>query len=587
MWKKEDKLIGDLLLHSFAAFFLSMLTASLGTLVDGLVIGNVMDTQCIAAFGLVNPLNFIFAVIGSVLGSGMSNGCARALGKNDVDQACRLFSVTRLAGIGLSIVVMIIIIAFIDPITTLLGAESGTEMFVNAKEYLLFYVLGLPGITATKLLSSVMPLDSDRRRIVLATAVMTAVNISGDLFCVFVLRAGLAEIALVTTISYYAGTLVLMHHFFKKDIIFRFSIRSLDWKSLADLICKGLPKGVSRVTSSIRGIFINRTAAAIAAVAVAGFSVQSNVNYMTNAVVMGLAQAFMIVASLYYGEENKEALKRTVRIACRFELFFTGLLSLGLFVFAPLAAKLYLGSNTEALETGALSLRWYAAGLLFQGFNVLFADYLQVTGRVAWANLVYGVEDVLLTAATVSILAGRFRTPGLFAGIALAHVLMFFLIPAFVSVRNRRPVRSIEDLLMLEDGFGILPEDEYAQTVTDLEGAVKASEEIIAFCEGRGVDRKTAGRLGLAAEEMVTNIVQHGFNDGKPHSIDLRALCKQNDGVTLIIRDNCRPFDPKERFRYLTDDDPAANIGLRLTMNLAKDVSYTSTMKLNNLTIRI
>ena len=79
MWKKEDKLIRDLLLNSFGAFFLSMLTSSLGTLVDGLVIGNVMDTQCVAAFGLVNPLNFIFALIGSILGSGMSNGCARML----------------------------------------------------------------------------------------------------------------------------------------------------------------------------------------------------------------------------------------------------------------------------------------------------------------------------------------------------------------------------------------------------------------------------------------------------------------------------------------------------------------------------
>ncbi|MBR5641104.1 MAG: ATP-binding protein [Firmicutes bacterium] len=587
MWQKEDKLIRDLLLNSFGAFFLSMLTSSLGTLVDGLVIGNVMDTQCVAAFGLVNPLNFIFAITGSILGSGMSNGCARALGRNDREQACRLFSVTRIVGIGLSIAVMILIVAFIDPITTLLGAESGTEMFVNAKEYLLFYVLGLPAITATKLLSSIMPLDSDRRRIVTATAVMTAVNIAGDLFCVSVLHAGLAEIALVTTISYYAGTLVLMHHFIKKDIIFRFSVRGLDWRGLFDITRKGLPKGVSRVTSSIRGIFINRTAAAIAAVAVAGFSVQSNINYMTNAVVMGLAQSFMLVTSLYYGEENKEALKRVTRTACRLELMFVGLLSLALLALAPFVAKLYLGSNADALPAGTLSVRWYAAGLLFQGFCILFADYLQVTGRVFWANMVYVAEDVVLTAAAVSILAERFSTGGLYAGISLAHVLTVCLIPVFIMAVNRRKISSSDDLLMLEEGFGIAPENEYAQTVTDLEGAVAASEEIIVFCEGRGVDHKTASRLGLAAEEMVTNIIQHGFKDGKPHSIDLRALYKEADGVTLIIRDNCRPFDPKERFRYLTDDDPTANIGLRLTMNLAKEVTYTSAMRLNNVTIKV
>ena len=587
MWKKEDKLIRDLLLNSFGAFFLSMLTSSLGTLVDGLVIGNVMDTQCVAAFGLVNPLNFIFAIIGSILGSGMANGCAGALGRNDREQACRLFSITRIAGIGFSIAVMVIIVACIDPITVLLGAEKGTEMFANAREYLLFYVLGLPAITATKLLSSIMPLDSDRKRIVAATAVMTVVNIAGDLFCVSVLHAGLAEIALVTTISYYAGTLVLMHHFIKKDIIFRFSYRDPNWKGLFGIMRKGLPKGVSRVTSSVRGIFINRTAAAIAATAVAGFSLQANLNYMTNAVVMGLAQSFMLVTSLYYGEENQAALKRVVRAACRLELLFVGLLSLALLALAPFVAKLYLGGNADALPAGTLSVRWFAAGLLFQGFCILFADYLQVTGKVFCANMVYLIEDVVLTAATVSILAEHFGMGGLFAGISLAHVLTLLCIPVFIIAVNRRKIRGSDDLLMLEDGFGIAPGNEYVQTVTDLEGAVAASEALIRFCEDRGVDRKTAGRLGLAAEEMVANIIQHGFSDGKPHSIDLRALYKQDDGVTLIIRDNCRPFDPKERFRYLTDDDPTANIGLRLTMNLAKEVTYTSAMKLNNVTIKV
>ncbi len=43
-----------------------MLTSSLGSLVDGLVIGNTMKTNAVAAFGLINPLNFIFAIIGSV-----------------------------------------------------------------------------------------------------------------------------------------------------------------------------------------------------------------------------------------------------------------------------------------------------------------------------------------------------------------------------------------------------------------------------------------------------------------------------------------------------------------------------------------
>lgn len=86
MIRKEEKLIEKVFLSSLAAFSLSMLTSSLGSLVDGLIIGNTMDTQCIAAFGLINPLNITFALIGSILDSGMSNSCAKALGENDPEQ---------------------------------------------------------------------------------------------------------------------------------------------------------------------------------------------------------------------------------------------------------------------------------------------------------------------------------------------------------------------------------------------------------------------------------------------------------------------------------------------------------------------
>lgn len=242
MLKNEEKLITNLFLSSFAAFFLSMLTSSLGSLVDGLIIGNTMNTQCIAAFGLINPLNFTFALIGSVLNSGLSNSCAKALGENTPDKARSLFSVVSVAGIVLSVVVAIVIALFADPITVFLGAGKGTEMFVNAKAYLVCYVFGLPAITGTKLLSSVMQLDSDRSRIVISTAVMTSVNILGDLICVYIFHTGLAEIALVTTISYYAGCLVLLLHFCKKNIIFRFVFRNLEWNKLGAILLRGFRK---------------------------------------------------------------------------------------------------------------------------------------------------------------------------------------------------------------------------------------------------------------------------------------------------------------------------------------------------------
>ena len=169
---------------------------------------------------------------------------------------------------------------------------------------------------------------------------------------------------------------------------------------------------------------------------------------------------------------------------------------------------------------------------------------------------------------------------------AAAHLLMFLAIPVFVMIRLRRPLRSQDDFLLLDRDFGVSPEDQIAVSISSMEEVTSLSRQLWEFSRKRGLDERRAYVTSLAAEEMAGNIVLHGFSDGKRHNLDVRVICKHGEMV-LTLRDDCRPFDPKERFQYLDSSDPAANIGLRMTMRLAREVSYSSAMKMNNLIIRI
>ena len=585
MFVRKNDLIGKLFFSSLSVFFLSTLTSTLGSLVDGIVIGNTMNTNSIAAYGLVTPLSFAFALIGSVLNSGSQNACAWALGRGDKEEARKIFSLTCAAGFGVSLAVMLAILLLSHPIVKALGAEPGTELFAGTRAYLIGYALGLPAITGTKLLSSVMQLDSDRRRALTSVVMMTAVNVAGDLLCVYVLHGGLAGIALVTSLSYYAGLGVLLLHFTRKNIIFRLSFSDLRWKDLGHIVRHGMPKGVSRVTSLFYGVFLNRILVSITAAAVAGYSVQASFNYLANAVVMGIAQSMMLLTAIYHGEENRDALRRVMRVSFQAELIFTGALAVLVYFFAPQIARLYLGANLDAHAAGITSLRWYAAGLLFQGFNILFADYLQAARKILPANLVYILENAVFTVLAVR-LSGTDSAGHVYRGIAAGHLLMFLAIPVFVMIMLRRPLRHQDDFLMLGEDFGVSPGDQIAVSITSMEEVTSLSERLWTFCREKGLDVRRANLTSLAAEEMAGNIVLHGFSDGKRHDLDVRVICK-NGEMILTLRDDCDPFDPKERFQYLDSDDPAANIGLRMTMRLAREVSYSSAMKLNNLIIRI
>lgn len=46
-------------------------------------------------------------------------------------------------------------------------------------------------------------------------------------------------------------------------------------------------------------------------------------------------------------------------------------------------------------------------------------------------------------------------------------------------------------------------------------------------------------------------------------------------------------FDPLQRLQLYSPDDPTHHMGLRMIVGTARDVQYTSVLKLNNLVLRI
>lgn len=84
----------------------------------------------------------------------------------------------------------------------------------------------------------------------------------------------------------------------------------------------------------------------------------------------------------------------------------------------------------------------------------------------------------------------------------------------------------------------------------------------------------------LVFEEIVTNIVRHGYTDERAHEIDVRITC--GDGsVVLAVEDDGRPFDPLQR----PDPDKPASIeeatvgglGILLVRKAATGLRYERT----------
>jgi serine/threonine-protein kinase RsbW len=97
-----------------------------------------------------------------------------------------------------------------------------------------------------------------------------------------------------------------------------------------------------------------------------------------------------------------------------------------------------------------------------------------------------------------------------------------------------------------------------AAVVTDAANDVDAAEiacvasrahlaEVLAFvddaCVRAGLDREVAFDLRLAAEEVVMNVIVHGYGAGPAGPLTVRFR-REPERVVLVVEDLAQPFDP-------------------------------------------
>ena len=122
-------------------------------------------------------------------------------------------------------------------------------------------------------------------------------------------------------------------------------------------------------------------------------------------------------------------------------------------------------------------------------------------------------------------------------------------------------------------------------TVRSREEAEEASIQAAEFCKAHGESDRKSMLISLCVEEMVNNIVEHGFRkDRKDQCVDVRILFKGSSRI-IRIRDNCVNFDPVEYLKLHETEDPAAHMGIRMVMKMVKSANYVNSLGLNNLTL--
>ena len=591
--KEKKSILNKIFLNSLIAYILADIATVIGPLVDSAIIANYLGVEDVAAVGLFSPFLMFIAIIGSIIAGGSRGLYTDLVGKGEIDKANFVFTLSCIMAAGFSAIVTILGVIFADQIAIFLGAHGANSILrPHLASYVRGMMLGISFLSLAKVLNGYMHLDHDSERTVYSLVIMTIVNILGDFLVAFVLKGDLFGIALATSVGNLTWFLVISGHFLRKDRSLKFNL--CDTKNSLSYAFKILNTGsnaaVTRISKMFAGLAVNYMLTAYATtIAIAAYSVQKSVTSLFGSLYLGVADTVWIMSSIFYGEEDREALDELQVYAARIGLRITTSAGIIIFIFAKYIAGLYIGfGNAEALEMGIESVRMIAVSLPIYVIVFSFADYLISVKKIKEANfyafmLQFG-NVVPMAYVFIRLMGGRgswISTP--FAALFTLGLCMIYIWAHKDDIDNFNVKR-----LMVNKDFGIDIKKEMEITADTMLEVSGMSRIAFLFCKENNIDEVTANKLALCIEEIGSNIIEHGFDDKKQHTIHMRAVIKDKE-IIVRIKDDCKPFNPIERYKMRTknDDDPTKNIGIRIVTGMCSSVNYICTFNTNDLIMKI
>ena len=587
-----------------AMSILITLSATLGMMIDNVIAGNLLGSGAVAAIGMSLSVFMLFSGCAGILETGAVALGARALGNRDADRVNVLFSVSLAAALAVGAALSAGGVAGSDALATMLGAASG-ELHADTASYLSGICSGAFAIVLLQLLMGFTRLDNAPQLGIVAIVGMSVCDVVFNLVAVCVLDLGLRGMGLATALAYCVAVGICCTHFLSKGNTLHLVNPVPHVGQLAGVLKTGLPDSLTRATVMVRTFTFNWLLLTVASAgAVAALSMLSSVNSFASSVTIGVGQTATLLCGIFFGEEDRGALKATLRTGMRMGLVLSCALCAAVFAFAPQVVGLF-GLEGDAEAFGVVAVRAFILCVPIDLINQLFVNYYQGTGNVRAASAIAvgqsGLFAVLFALGTVwfwgatavwtSFLVGEAVTLAL--QLVVASVLWKRRVAKGVAAAASEAAADACERAGLLDKMMYLPEtfqQDWRAWRTfscepDIASVAACSQQVAAWCEAQGIDGRRSYLVPLAVEEMAANAVEHGFAKTKHPAIDVKLILKRDGTLVLRMRDNGTAFNPMDL--DLSAADSCSAVGIRMLRQGVREVEYQNTVGLNNVVVTL
>ena len=196
------------------AYILVALSGCLGNVVDGIIVGNLINEDGVSAIIISKPVNQFIFTLHLLINAGAGMLVAYALGKDDIGKARSLFTRAFMLSIGLG-VLLAVIGGIILPDQTARMLCKNELILPLASDYLQILLLGNPAFILMWGLSTMVGVDGSPKLVSLAVIIDNVANLFLDIVFIQWFGWGIAGSSAATVVGHLIGIAILLSHWWK------------------------------------------------------------------------------------------------------------------------------------------------------------------------------------------------------------------------------------------------------------------------------------------------------------------------------------------------------------------------------------
>ena len=423
---------------------LGSLLQQLYSTVDGIIVGNFVNSTALAAMGSCMSYTTLFVFVAMGMGNGSSVVVSQLFGARRYEEMRRTASTILIMLFALGAFFTVFCIATAMPASRYVLKIEDERILRYCVSYISVYSIGLIFQFIYNAVASILRAVGDSRASLYFLLVSTVLNVVLDLLFVAVLPWGVAGAAAATVIAQVVCMVISLRYMFRRYPEFRFGKGELVFDTEKFRLCMrmAIPTTVQHLVISSGHLVLQRLINSFGAVTMAACTVGSRYDHYASIPIMAISQAVSAFAGQNTGAGRMDRVKRGLVRAVAMDLVMVAVLCVGLYTLAEPMSLLF-GISGEEVTRAVQYLRFmafaYPIFALYIPFNGMYqgvgaplaataasliaigvrtaAAYIMVYGMGAgyeacWTNLIYGWSAALLW-VIVYFLSGRWKNKSL------------------------------------------------------------------------------------------------------------------------------------------------------------------------------